>query len=100
MNCEKEIETIFKRNENFSRFCSTTPISWICFVLLKLYTIVGMGWSLTPFVLFDVEKWWHVFCTVRMFGFIMFVPYPLYAIILKKLLPPTKSSSDTKTKTS
>lgn len=98
MNCEKDIETIFKRNESFMKFCSTTPINWICFVLLKVYTIVGMGWSLTPFVLFDVEKWWHVFWTVRFFGFILFVPWPLYAIVLKNLLPPTKSSTVTSTK--
>lgn len=99
MNFEKEIETILKRNESFMRFCSTTPINWICFVLLKIYTIVGMGWSLTPFVLFDVEKWWYIFRTVRMFGFIFFVPYPLYAMILKKLLPPTKSTLPPSAKT-
>lgn len=90
MNFEKEIETIFKRNESFMRFCSTAPISWIVFVLLKIYTIVGMGWSLVPFVLFDVEKWWYIFGTVRMFGFILFVPWPLYGMILRTLLPPTK----------
>lgn len=97
MNCEKDVETVLKRNEPFMKFCSTAPISWIVFVLLKIYTIVGMGWSLTPFVLFDAEKWWHVFCTVRMFGFILFVPWPLYVIILKNLLPSTKSSDKSKT---
>lgn len=97
MNFEKEIETIFKRNESFMSFCSTAPISWICFILLKIYTIVGMGWSLVPFVLFDVEKWWYIFGTVRMFGFILFVPWPLYGMILRKLLPPTKRTEHSKT---
>lgn len=96
MNFEKEIETIFKRNESFMRFCSTTPINWLIFIVLKLYTIIGMGWSLTPFILFDVEKWWHIFWTVRMFGFILFVPWPLYGMILRKLLPPTKSKEHSK----
>lgn len=97
MNCEKDVETVLKRNKSFMKFCSTAPISWIVFVLLKIYTIVGMGWSLTPFVMFDVEKWWHVFCTVRMFGFILFVPWPLYVMILKNLLPATKSADKPKT---
>jgi len=94
MNFEKEIETIFKRNEPFMQLCSTTPFKWIVFLLLKIYTIVGMGWALTPFIIFDVEKWWHIFSTVRMIGFIFFVPWPLYGMILRKLLPSTKTSEE------
>lgn len=90
INFDKEIGSIFKQNESFMQLCSTTPFNWIFFVILKFYTIVGIGWCFLPFVLFDVDKWWHVFCTLRMFGFILFVPYPLYSMILKKLLPPTK----------
>ena len=62
---------------------SLWPLTWL---VLKLYTLVFMGYCLVPFVLLSYSRWNHVYASVYYFGHFVFFLWPLYAPFVKKLL--------------
>lgn len=87
---------VLTRNEPLMKFCENPFVECILWVILKLYTVVGMGWCLLPFVFLSVGKWWYMYKTVWFFGFVLWIPFPIYTKILKIIFPPTKKTQEQK----
>jgi lysophospholipid acyltransferase 5 len=84
MKLEKDFEPMLDRSEMKEFFTqSLWPLTWL---VLKLYTLVFMGYCLVPFVLLSYSRWNHVYASVYYFGHFIFFLWPLYAPFVKKLL--------------
>lgn len=83
-----QIQSVLLRNDAFLSFIGQPLVSVVVYGALKFYTLVGMGWCLVPFVFLSASKWWGVYHTVGYYGFLLYVPFPLYKMALKKILPP------------
>ncbi|CAG9781790.1 unnamed protein product [Diatraea saccharalis] len=79
---EKELESIISKTATY-RWLWSTYAKYPMYVLLKLYTIVFMGWSLVPFDVKVFSKWWTVYSALYFSGFLLFLPW---AIVYKPLL--------------
>lgn len=90
---------IFTKSEKIQKI-NENPVGHAVFwILLKLYTIVGMGWCLAPLALLTLERWWAVYKASWLFGFVLWLPWPLYKPLLKSLLlTKSKSSAAEKSK--
>lgn len=65
----------------------------VIFVILKFYTVVNMGYCITPFVFLSCAKWWNLYSVVRFYGFIIFFPWVfLYKPVLYAVLKSVDSS--------
>lgn len=75
------------KNEKFVAFIEKPLIKPVVFILLKMYAICGMGWSLTPFVILSFSKWWPIYSTLNYYGLLLYVPWPfVYKPLLKQFL--------------
>ncbi|KAL7023429.1 hypothetical protein ACKWTF_012608 [Chironomus riparius] len=81
---EKEIEPMFKKNPKFVEFSKKFYVQVIIWLILKLYTFVIAGYCLIPFVFLSFYKWWAIYKKLYFFGFIVILPMPLYAEIVRK----------------
>lgn len=88
------MEPVFTRSEKFKQFSETFIGNVIIWITLKLYTIVGMGWCLAPLAMLSYTKWWTVYRSLWFFGFILWLPWPIYKPLLKQLLGSTKKSTE------
>uniref|UniRef100_A0A1L8D692 Lysophospholipid acyltransferase 5 n=1 Tax=Plutella xylostella TaxID=51655 RepID=A0A1L8D692_PLUXY len=81
---EKELEPIISRTEIYHKVWDNTAGKYILYALLKLYTIVYMGWSLVPFDLKVYNKWMGVYASLYFSGFLLFIPWAFaYKPLLK-----------------
>lgn len=90
---EKDIEVILRKNERISNFLASPLIKPILFTILKVYTVVFMGWCMVPFNLKTFGKWWRVYGSLFYSGFIFFFPWvfvykPIITVSLRALKPP------------
>ncbi|XP_053689998.1 lysophospholipid acyltransferase 5 [Sabethes cyaneus] len=93
---EKEIEPILQKNDYVQTLLQQPLVKTFVFVVLKLYTLVFAGWCLVPFVFLSFSKWWHIYCTVRFTGFLLFLLGNLAAQpFLLTVLPANKSAAAT-----
>lgn len=83
MLMEKELEPIISKTELYNKLWSHNVTKYMLYGLLKMYTIVFMGWSLAPFDLKAFSKWWGVYSSLYYSGFVLFLPW---AILYKPLL--------------
>lgn len=81
-----QVEPIFSRSEKWQKACENPVLRAFVWILLKLYTSIGMGWCVAPLVYLTFSKWWSIFCSAWFIGFIVWLPWPLYVPILKNLL--------------
>lgn len=86
------MEPVFSRSEKFQAFASTAYGSLLIWITLKLYTIVGMGWCLAPLAMLSAAKWWTFYQSLWFFGFILWLPWPIYKPLLKQLLGSSKKA--------
>ncbi|XP_073951820.1 lysophosphatidylcholine acyltransferase 3 protein nessy [Choristoneura fumiferana] len=80
---EKEFESILVKSDIYQKMWSNNIIQYILYAVLKLYSIVFMGWSLVPFDLKVYPKWWAIYSSLYFSGFVLFVPW---AFVYKPLL--------------
>lgn len=80
------MEPVFSRSEKFNNFANTFIGKVIIFILLKLYTFIGMGYCFAPLVLLSFNKWWALHCSLWFYGYLLWLPWPIYKPLLKKLL--------------
>ncbi|KAL0902652.1 hypothetical protein ABMA27_000476 [Loxostege sticticalis] len=88
MYMEKEFESIISKTNIYKRMWANTAISYALYFLLKLYTIVFMGWSLVPFDVKVFSKWWSIYASLYFSGFLFFLPW---AFAYKPLLLSVKN---------
>lgn len=81
-----QVEPVFANSEKFQRAAGNPAMKALIWVLLKLYTLIGMGWCLAPLVYLTAWKWWSVFCSCWFLGFLVWFTWPIYVPILKSLL--------------
>lgn len=83
MYMEKEFEQIISQTTLYQRVWSSAGGKYALYLLLKMYTIIFMGWSLVPFDLKASSKWWPVYSSLYFSGFIIFLPW---AFVYKPLI--------------
>ncbi|CAK1588333.1 unnamed protein product [Parnassius mnemosyne] len=87
MFMEKEFESIISKTEIYKQMWSNSIISYFLYAFLKMYTIIFMGWSLAPFDVKVISKWWRIYSSLYFSGFIVFLPWAfLYKPLLIKSL--------------
>ncbi|KAL4717588.1 hypothetical protein ACJJTC_000737 [Scirpophaga incertulas] len=80
---EKEFEYIISSTNIYKRMWANTYVKYFVYFILKLYTLVFMGWSLVPFDVKVFSKWWEVYANLYFSGFILFVPW---AFVYKRIV--------------
>ncbi|XP_048005039.1 lysophospholipid acyltransferase 5 [Leguminivora glycinivorella] len=73
---EKGLESILMKHEFYHTMWSNNIVQYVLYAVLKLYTIVFMGWSLVPFDLKSFSKWWNIYSSLYFSGFFLFLPWP------------------------
>ncbi|XP_031630809.1 lysophospholipid acyltransferase 5 [Contarinia nasturtii] len=89
--CEREMEPVFARSEQFQKFANTLAGKVIIFILLKLYTFIGMGFCFGPLVLLSFHRWWALHRSLWFYGYILWFSWPIYKPVLKQLLGTKKA---------
>ncbi|RVE43584.1 hypothetical protein evm_011768 [Chilo suppressalis] len=79
---EKEFESIVSKTSTYQRLWASY-FKYPLYFLLKMYTIVFMGWSLVPFDVKVFSKWWTVYSALYFSGYIFFLPW---AFVYKPIL--------------
>jgi len=90
-----QAETLIARNEKVTKLLAhplIIPLKWI---VLKLYTVVFMGYCLVPFVLLTYDKYWPVYKSIYFSGYLLFIGWHLYAPLVRRALKPERTSSTT-----
>lgn len=77
---------VFMKSEKFQKFSETVAGQILIWITLKLYTIIGMGWCVAPLALLGYNRWWPLYRSLWFFGYILWLPWPIYKPILKQLL--------------
>lgn len=95
---EKQFENIIQKLDLYDRMWSNDVAKCVLYVLLKVYTIVFMGWSLVPFDVKVFSKWWSIYYSLYFSGFILFLPWafvhkPLILSAIKKFKLHSKDRS-------
>ncbi|XP_013179414.1 PREDICTED: lysophospholipid acyltransferase 5 [Papilio xuthus] len=72
---EKEFESIISKTAIYHEMWQNKFARYILYVILKIYTIVFMGWSLVPFDVKVISKWWSIYSSLYFSGFIIFLPW-------------------------
>ncbi|CAK1554805.1 unnamed protein product [Leptosia nina] len=85
---ERELESLISKTQLYEKMWNSY-LKGVLYVLLKMYTIVFMGWSLAPFDLKIFWKWWRVYYSLYFSGLLLFVPWafvykPLIIMAIKK----------------
>ncbi|XP_054267493.1 lysophospholipid acyltransferase 5-like isoform X1 [Macrosteles quadrilineatus] len=87
---EKDLESMLARNQKALEFLSQPGVSHARWVVLKLYTLVFMGYCMAPFVLLSVHKWFAAFVNTLFVGHALWMGWHLYRPLVKMMLPPAK----------
>ncbi|XP_046388835.1 lysophospholipid acyltransferase 5 [Ischnura elegans] len=93
MKFEKDMEYILKQNQKLSQFLETPIVRQVCWVILKIYVTVFMGYCLVPFVFLSYKKWIDMYSSIYFCGHIIYMGWPLYAPLVRLLLPPINKES-------
>lgn len=80
------MEPVFTKSAKFQEFASTAIGSAIIWILLKVYTVFGMGFCFAPLVLLSFHRWWKVYKSVWFFGFFLWWAWPAYKPVVRNLL--------------
>ncbi|XP_013184936.2 lysophospholipid acyltransferase 5 [Amyelois transitella] len=75
MFMEKELESLMVKTKMYDRMWSHNVVKYLLYIVLKMYTIVFMGWSLVPFDLKVYSKWLKVYSSLYFSGFFLFLPW-------------------------
>lgn len=87
---------VFDNSEKFQHFAKTLAGQIIIWIVLKLYTVLGMGFCFAPLVLLSFNRYWALHRSIWFFGYLLWLPWPIYKPLLKKLLGSKKPERKTK----
>lgn len=62
------------------RFCGHPIGGCITWVALKMYTLIGLGFSLVPLVLLTWERWLPIYHTCAYIGVLFFGPWSSWLV--------------------
>nr|XP_053646763.1 LOW QUALITY PROTEIN: lysophospholipid acyltransferase 5-like [Cherax quadricarinatus] len=86
MNFERDIASYVSQYPRIISLLNAGPLKYIKFVVLKLYVIIFMGYSLGPFALLKLHRWWNLYVSLYFSGHVVFACWPLYAPVVKALI--------------
>lgn len=86
------MEPVFSRSEKFQKFAANPAGKAIVWLLLKLYTVIGMGFCLAPLALLSFARWWAVYKSVWFYGIFLWWGWPVYKPVIKSLLGSSKKT--------
>lgn len=86
-----QMEPVFSRSEKFNKFANTLVGQVLIWIVLKLYTVLGMGFCFGPLVLLSFNRYLTLYQSLWFYGFFLFIPWPIYKPLLKKLLGTKKA---------
>lgn len=86
------MEPVFTKSDKFQEFATTAYGSATIWILLKIYTVLGMGFCVSPLVLLSFHRWWKVYKSVWFYGFLLWWGWPAYKPVLRNLLGGSKKS--------
>ncbi|CAD7094133.1 unnamed protein product [Hermetia illucens] len=91
---ERQISNIYDGLANGPKgnLVKSTPSQVVIFILRQIYTLVGMGWCLVPFVFLSYDKWFSVYKTFNYIGFVLLVPWFLGHFIYNQFFRPPKKN--------
>lgn len=89
-NFHSQMDPVFARSEKFQKFATSTVGQVIIWILLKLYTILGMGFCLAPLALLSFSRWWIVYKSIWFYGIFLWCAWPAYKPVVQSLLGPYK----------
>ena len=93
-----QLKSIVKANNTLSGFFGDPTVSTVVHVLLRLYTLVFMGWCLMPFALLKFDRYWGAFSNVYHVGSLTFLLWPVvYAPILRLVFRKSKKEEKERT---
>lgn len=95
-NCVLQMAPVFDNSEKFQNFAKSLPGQIIIFIVLKLYTVLGMGFCFSPLVLLSFHRYWTLHRSLWFFGYILWLPWPIYKPLLKNLLGSKRPERKTK----
>ncbi|XP_026759701.1 lysophospholipid acyltransferase 5 [Galleria mellonella] len=91
---EKELEPIIKKTVIYQKWSSNIIVKWLVFIILKLYALIYMGWSLVPFDVKVYSKWFTVYSSLYFSGFLLFLPWTVvYKPIILSLIKVNRPKS-------
>uniref|UniRef100_A0A1B6D3K0 Lysophospholipid acyltransferase 5 n=1 Tax=Clastoptera arizonana TaxID=38151 RepID=A0A1B6D3K0_9HEMI len=85
---EKDLTSILNKNMDALEFLNRSGAKQLTWVILKLYTLVFMGYCMAPFVLLSIHKWFRVYMSVFFIGHVLWMGWLGYKPLVIKLLPP------------
>lgn len=94
MYFEKDIVPALKKHEQLQLLLEQNVVArFAIWILLKVYTLIFMGYAIVPFVYLSYPKYMQVYSSVYYCGHVIFFSYPLIAPFIKKAIRPSRSRS-------
>lgn len=92
---EKQVATIYDGLlPKYGTILESTYAQAVMFVLRQIYTLVGMGWCLTPFIYLSYDKWLRMYNIYSYMGFQFLGYWFLGHFLYKKLMRRPKVKVD------
>ncbi|KAF0297208.1 Lysophospholipid acyltransferase 5 [Amphibalanus amphitrite] len=74
---ERKVEGALLQYPSFVSLCTETWLRFPVELVLRLYTVVFLGYSCIPFVAVVRRRWWPLFKSVYLCGHLFFLTWPL-----------------------
>ncbi|XP_034951488.1 lysophospholipid acyltransferase 5 [Chelonus insularis] len=94
MYFEKDIAPVLKKNTKLQSTINTPLGKVVTWTILKIYTLVFMGYSFAPFIFLSYTRYLSIYSSVYWIGHVLFFSYPLLAPFIKPLLWGERSHRD------
>ncbi|KAK0175353.1 hypothetical protein PV327_009107 [Microctonus hyperodae] len=86
MYFEKDIAPALLKNNQLQMTINSFPSNILVWFVMKLYTLVFMGYSFCPFILLSYTRYVGVYSSVYWIGHLVFFSYPLIAPFIKPII--------------
>ncbi|KAH0547447.1 lysophospholipid acyltransferase 5 [Cotesia glomerata] len=86
MYFERDIASALKKNQSIQATASHPLGGILIWIILKLYTLVFMGYAFIPFHLLSYTRYLKIYSSVYWIGSIIFLSYPFLAPFIKPLI--------------
>ncbi|KAG7208328.1 hypothetical protein KM043_014564 [Ampulex compressa] len=87
MYFEKDIGAVLEKNQKLQELLKERlELRILCWVVMKAYTFVFMGYCLVSFVLLSYPRYNRVYGSLHYCGHVFFLSYPLVAPLIKRLI--------------
>ncbi|XP_051164002.1 lysophospholipid acyltransferase 5 [Leptopilina boulardi] len=94
MYFEKDMVPVLKKHEQLQLLVKENFVARFAFwILLKVYTLIFMGYAIVPFVYLSYPKYMQVYGSIYYCGHVIFFSYPLLAPFIKKAIRQSRPRS-------